>query len=378
MGYTKYYGFSRKNYNECINSIEQANQSSIKFVYIVSIVMISYLLTLSLLFNFLDPYRTIYLVTDFLLIILFPFFKHCLRKDKTKCRFYIFFLMSIIFGLGIALGMPITDEISTAFPVLLVIVPIFFIDNSTRMSFFTAGVCAIYCAISYYIKDSQVAFWDMFDGVSFCIISFVSHYYVNSRIMRGMLSEKKRDAVLESYRKVQMELKSKVQKDPLTQLYNRSAFIELATIHFEKCQQTGCPLVLGILDLDHFKDINDTYGHQTGDRVIIDVADILRSTLRSGDIVGRLGGDEYIFILNDISDKKAISDIIHRVLNSIERVGKRKKLSLHGSAGLVIAASNEMGFDNLYQKADIALYQSKNSGRNRFSFYDGQFTCHEI
>lgn len=264
---------------------------------------------------------------------------------------------------------PVTNQNSSVFNLLLVILPIFFIDNFLRMALYTMLTACIFCTVSYQTKLPLVASNDIFSCLCYYVISLMSHFYVNYRVVGGMISDRKRDDALVSYQKAQYELRAQVQKDPLTGLYNRSAFIELAVSQLKKCWEMGRYPALGILDLDHFKSINDTYGHQSGDEVIVGVASILKKALRDSDIIGRLGGDEYIFLLTDIANDAALPLILERLLEGVTQLGRDRGMPLHGSVGLILSLDTQDTFDSLYQKADVALYNAKNTGRNRYVLY---------
>lgn len=362
-----YYGHSHADYIICRKTIALTNRETIEHVIKMALVIMPFLVAASFMLPFLVCYRNIYLVTVPLLAVMALAFKqlYFFRKNSILSAYL---LMTILFGFAIALATPYRDQTSSVFNLLLVILPIFLIDNFLRMSLYTLAVSGVYCFVSYQTKLALIASHDIFNCLCFYCISVMTNFYVNRRIISGMISDRKRDDALVSYQKAQHELRAQVQKDPLTGLYNRSAFIELAVLQLKKCRELGRHPALGILDLDHFKAINDTFGHQAGDQVIVGVASILRKALRDTDIVGRLGGDEYIFLLTDIGDDATAAAILTRLLDGVTQLGKEMEMPLHGSVGLIVALDGDL-FDNLYYKADIALYNAKNSGRNRYVFY---------
>ena len=368
MRLLKYYGHSHANYITCKKAINLANNETLGHITKMAILVMSLLSVASFILPFLFAYRRIYFVTGLLLVAM-PLVFNRSRRLNMNSMLGAYLLMTVLYGFGIALAMPYQDQISSVFNLLLVILPIFFIDNFLRMPLYTMAVSCIYCMVSYQTKLPLIASHDIFNCLCFYSISLMAHFYVNYRVIGGMISDRRRDAMLVSYQKAQHELRVRVQKDPLTGLYNRSAFIELAALQLKKCRQMGRRPALGILDLDHFKAINDTFGHQAGDQVIVDVAAILQKTLRDTDIVGRLGGDEYIFLLTDIGNETIASTVLERLLVRVTQLGCDKEMPLHCSVGLIVALENQDTFDNLYHKADIALYNAKNTGRNRYVFF---------
>lgn len=365
----RYYGHSHADYIACKKSIALTNRETIEYVIKMALIIMPCLVAASFMIPFLVWYRKLYFVTVPLLAVMALAFRylHFFKRNSTLSAYV---LMTVLYGFAIALAMPYRDQTSSVFNLLLVILPIFLIDNFWRMSFYTLIVSCIYCTISYQTKLTLIASHEFFNCLCFYCISIMTHFYVNHRIVSGMISDRKRDDALVSYQKAQHELRAQVQKDPLTGLYNRSAFIELAVLQLKKCREMEGHPALGILDLDHFKAINDTFGHQAGDQVIVGVASILKKTLRDTDIVGRLGGDEYIFLLTDVGDEGTAAGILTRLLEGVTQLGENLEMPVHASVGLIIALDERDLFDSLYYKADIALYNAKNTGRNRFVFYD--------
>ncbi len=129
--------------------------------------------------------------------------------------------------------------------------------------------------------------------------------------------------------------------------------------------------LLLILDIDLLKNINDTYGHPVGDQVLRNVAGILRSEFRKDDIVGRVGGDEFMVLAAGIGDEEEARRIVGRLL---ERIGEVKvcEFNLSVSVGCVLAEPGGEDFDTLYRKADKALYHVKRNGRNGCDFYSAE------
>ena len=122
-----------------------------------------------------------------------------------------------------------------------------------------------------------------------------------------------------------------------------------------------------MIDIDHFKDVNDNYGHAAGDQVIINIANILKDNLREYDIVGRLGGEEFCMFLPNIEIDVA-TGIAERVRNKVAELTtafKSHSITITVSIGLTVIKDAEVSINNILRRADKALYQAKNSGRNK-------------
>lgn len=169
-----------------------------------------------------------------------------------------------------------------------------------------------------------------------------------------------------------MELQNKLERqahqDYLTDLFNRRYFMEQGQIELSRAQRYGNALSLFMIDVDHFKSINDTRGHKTGDVVLQRMSDILRETLRTVDIIGRIGGEEFAVLLPE-TDLQSATDVADRLR---ERVAGTPVVSEDGpslhftiSIGVSTLKDKNTNLDILLMQADNALYQAKESGRNK-------------
>lgn len=154
-------------------------------------------------------------------------------------------------------------------------------------------------------------------------------------------------------------------KDPLTGLYNRRFFFEILEKEIEKARRSEKSFTIAIGDIDDFKKINDTFGHLEGDRVLMDVAEIIKNNLRKYDLAARLGGEEFVLLLPDTTKKEALQ-IIERLRKAIcgsDLCKGKKKLSI--SFGLAAYPEDGQTIDMLLSRADRALYDAKKQGKNR-------------
>ncbi|MEE9653150.1 cellulose biosynthesis regulator diguanylate cyclase DgcQ [Kluyvera ascorbata] len=163
--------------------------------------------------------------------------------------------------------------------------------------------------------------------------------------------------------------------DMLTRLYNRGALFERASKSLADCQKAGESLAVIQLDLDHFKSINDRFGHQAGDRVLIHIGRVILNKIRKEDIAGRVGGEEFCLVLPDTSLAQAtvIAERIRESINSREILISRNQ-TIRVSASLGVCGSDELAqydFQVLQSIADKRLYLAKTSGRNRVCAEDG-------
>lgn len=177
------------------------------------------------------------------------------------------------------------------------------------------------------------------------------------------------DSLKESNRRL-MELS---QTDALTGLANRRRLMEILKVEFERSNRTNTPFSLLMIDLDHFKKINDNYGHQEGDVVLRTVAELMQHHLRQYDTAARFGGEEFSLVLPE-SDPVEAAGVAERIRKEIAKMcfsGAIENLKITASIG--VASSPHPRIDDineLLRAADNALYEAKNNGRNRVEITD--------
>lgn len=163
-----------------------------------------------------------------------------------------------------------------------------------------------------------------------------------------------------------IEMERLAKTDALTGLLNRRSLFESAIQEFSRAQRYSRHLSVLMLDIDHFKHINDTYGHQAGDIVIQAVATILQETLRETDVLGRYGGEEFVVVLPETALEPALA-VAERIRCQIyDRAISSDTSSLHITASIGIAtfSTGTSSIDEMLKQADRALYQAKSKGRN--------------
>ena len=165
------------------------------------------------------------------------------------------------------------------------------------------------------------------------------------------------------------EVRRESMLDPLTKIYNRKCFDEGLLRSISEANQNRQPLCLLLVDIDHFKRFNDTYGHQTGDQVLRLVAMTLKSNIKGKDIVARYGGEEFAAILpsTDLDGAVILADNIRRAIQAkelLKRSTNEKLGRITASFGAALYRPGE-GASALIERADRCLYAAKHAGRNR-------------
>ena len=161
--------------------------------------------------------------------------------------------------------------------------------------------------------------------------------------------------------------------DPLTDLPNRALFLRRLDEAFDRAGGEPPPIAVLFLDLDRFKLINDTLGHEAGDQLLVAVANRLRASVRPTDTVARLGGDEFTILLEDITEDYEAAQVARRIIASMTEpvtlLGS-KEIVVSTSIGIVRPTRDHHRGSDVLRDADTALYRAKEGGRNRFAFFD--------
>jgi len=197
--------------------------------------------------------------------------------------------------------------------------------------------------------------------LSYSVIALSTYVYEKTR----EYSHQQIKDLLESEHQHTITLEKVSITDPLTQIYNRLKLDDFLQLTYSRAQRYNENFTIMIVDIDHFKEVNDNYGHLVGDKVLKDFSKILSSTLRKSDIVGRWGGEEFMIILPN-TQCKASYDIAENLRQTIESFDFGYKFSNTASFGIASYDKEESVLE-LVNNADNALYHSKEKGRNGIS-----------
>jgi diguanylate cyclase (GGDEF)-like protein/PAS domain S-box-containing protein len=161
------------------------------------------------------------------------------------------------------------------------------------------------------------------------------------------------------------------QRDTLTRLLNRNALEPTLRAFIERARQGNTGVAVLFLDLDHFKNINDTLGHRVGDLMLVEIAAILRRCVRAEDEVARIGGDEFMVVIGHARPKAIAHETAQRIIAALGtpiRV-ENQRLSVAASIGIAVYPDHGRAPEALVRSADLAMYRAKENGKNRFEFF---------
>jgi diguanylate cyclase (GGDEF)-like protein/PAS domain S-box-containing protein len=178
-----------------------------------------------------------------------------------------------------------------------------------------------------------------------------------------------------SFKEQQQQLERIAHYDALTQLPNRVLLADRLQLAMTQSQRNGTSLAVAFMDLDGFKEINDTHGHEIGDKLLIQVAARMRQVMREGDTVARIGGDEFVGVLLGFRNREETAPALDRLLAAVSEPVRLNGLELRVSASIGISFhpqehDNAVSADLLLRQADQAMYQAKQTGKNRYHFFD--------
>ena len=159
--------------------------------------------------------------------------------------------------------------------------------------------------------------------------------------------------------------------DPLTNLPNRRMFRDRLEQEIKKLERNGLSLAVMFLDLDHFKEVNDTMGHAKGDDLLKAAASRIHGCIRDTDTVARLGGDEFVILLSEMDDFTNSQRIAESILNQLKKPFElgNEPIYISASIGITLFPTDAVNFDDLLKNADQAMYVAKAEGRNRYSYF---------
>lgn len=275
-----------------------------------------------------------------------------IKEDSVLAQLLIYLSISLLFLFGAFVTKNTPDQPSTTFIAFLLIAPIFMIDKPYFMGIELAAASTIYLVWMYYVKDYDIWHMDLINTIIFSVVGFFIHIISNSiRIKEFILAR---------------EIKIQKDTDDLTGLKNKGALTrEINEFLEDESTDKG---IFFILDIDRFKAINDRYGHDVGDSVIRQLGKYLNGYFSKGEIVGRFGGDEFIFFVKDTDDAdtalNTAREIVSGVPENITLPDKDHKIS--ASIGIALYHGQEKNYSDIFKKADIALYTVKTNRTDHY------------
>ncbi|MFS2123890.1 GGDEF domain-containing protein [Pseudomonas sp. Pseusp97] len=278
---------------------------------------------------------------------------------------------ALVLGFGIAITGADQQVTSSITPFLMAAVAtalIILLRPSLAVALYILALATFELTMALTQDSPQLRLSNQMGGLTICGIGLVLSFILWHGHVRNLRQR-------EFLRQQRLELEEKNRQleylaghDPLTGLFNRRQFDQMVGMELSRAARQPAPISLLMVDLDHFKFINDRYGHPLGDEVIRHTASLLRNYTRTGDSVARLGGEEFLLLLPETSQPQArvIAEKVRRLLEETPLPMKDGLLYLTASFGIACLEAGVPGtYEGLYAAADKALYKAKASGRNR-------------
>lgn len=177
---------------------------------------------------------------------------------------------------------------------------------------------------------------------------------------------------LTEYKALEKQLTDLATHDPLTKLLNRNGFYDFSNVFFSNFKRREAMFSVLIIDFDHFKTINDDYGHETGDKALTTMVENIQKTIRANDVFSRYGGDEFIVIASckNAQEAEAFANKILKQVRAIKAKVNGHIIDFTVSIGISLVCNNNSCFEDVLKRCDQALYQAKEAGRNCYKIID--------
>ena len=353
--YFFYCGIEKDEYNAVKKDAYISNFEVWKILHFLMAAVFCILYVASLRYSMMETNRWFYLI-GFLYSVCAIVCFFILKKDSIFAQFLIYISMSFLFLFACFISLNKPENNATTFIVLLVLTPMFMIDKPYFMTIELCVASAVFLIWTHGAKPIDVWRIDLVNAVTFTVIGCFLNVVANALRIREFILT----------RKIRMQR----DMDEITGLRNKSSLTrEINEFLEDSATEKG---LLFVLDVDSFKSINDVYGHDVGDDVIIQLGGFFGERFSKQDIVGRFGGDEFIVFLKNTNDldsaRKTAEDLAEGVSKSVMLPDREKKVSI--SIGIAAYNGRENNYSELFKKADIAMYQAKADPENRVYIYE--------
>ncbi|MCR5468037.1 MAG: GGDEF domain-containing protein [Lachnospiraceae bacterium] len=353
--YYFYCGIEKDEYNAIKKEAYISNFEVWRILHFLMATVFCVLYAISLQNSLVEINRTFYLtglVYSVVAIMLF----FILRKDSILAQFLIYASMSFLFLFAIFINLNKPDHNATTFIVFLLVMPMFMIDKPYWMTVELVAASTVFLTWMHSVKPLEIWYIDLVNVIVYTIVGCFINVIANSLRIREFVLTR--------------EIRIQRDTDEMTGLRNKGSLTrEINSFLEDKNSNKG---MLFVLDVDHFKSINDVYGHDVGDDVIIQLGKYLGSKFTKGEIVGRFGGDEFIIFIKKADDLdkavKTAEDLAEGVADNVKLPDADKKVSI--SIGIAAYNGVETNYSEIFKKADMAMYTAKGDPERRVYTYE--------
>lgn len=300
------------------------------------------------------------------------YFAYSLRDQAPKLWHpwfvcFVSLLGLVVTSILVALNQRITPSTSPYTLACMLLAVALYMRPAVSAAIFMACATVFYVFMGMTQADPNLLLTNRLNGMGASILAWGVSCLMFRSLTTITLQRRQLHAVNAELVSQHEQLRQLARRDGLTGLYNRSTFFELAQTELNRARQHQKSIAIIMLDLDHFKQVNDYYGHPGGDAALCHAARVIASHVRKSDPVGRLGGEEFIILLPATTDTDArhLAEKLRCSLESSPAAWNGEQITVTASFGVAHSSNPEsIEFDSLYYEADKALYQAKQKGRN--------------
>ncbi len=353
--YFFYSGIEKDEYNAVKKDAYVSNYVIWRLLHVLLVAAFAFLYISSLFYDLLESNRLFYLFALVYSVVASVLF-FVMKKDSLVAQLLIYLSISLLFVFACLITQNKPEIPATTFIALLLITPMFMIDKPFFMTFELVAASTVFLVWMYNVKPYDIWQMDLINVIIFTIVGIILNIIANSvRIKEFVLT-----------RKINIQKDT----DELTGLMNKGALTrEIKLALDDSSVNKGLLLVM---DVDHFKHINDTYGHDVGDNVIVQLGGLLGRKLADNEIAARFGGDEFVIFIKDTDDPEVARNIAEAIIKGASENVKLPVSDQNVSVSIGIAVYNglEKTFTEIFKKADTALYRSKADTTKKYNFYE--------
>lgn len=372
-----YYGYDKYTFDDCRDLISHMNRRHLEIlnIWFIAITVVYLLFSWQDSFGFSKQNAPLFLVF-FIGEVIFEIV--LIRYRTGPAALYTagpYINIVALLALGIICSAAQPYMAATIYLVMLMIVSYSYISTMFRMGIILFLGCGSFLLVSYLVKPGSIFNQDVFNVLVVLLLALVFHYTFQRQRIRQFITYR-------ASTRMQQELEIKSSFDALTSLLNRGRFFYMAGEVLR--QSKNDYMVLGLMDLDKFKEINDTMGHQMGDKVIQLAGESILNALHIDygekwdfperavkerlNFAGRLGGDEFVVLIRELKNTEEVRELFHDLLETLNGIQLEGLNGIGASIGVTAILPGDRDVDNAYSRADEALYKSKESGRNQITF----------
>ena len=356
--YFCYCGIEKDQYRELKKDAYVSNFRIWRVLHLLMIPVFAALFISSMSMDIIVGNRYAYLALLIYSVIASVLFLFVLKKDSIVPQLLIYLSMSMLFVFGGLISQNRPENPASSFLVFLIVFPMFVIDKPYFMTIELVAASSVFLVWMQGIKSPVAWQTDVLNVTVYTIVGIFLHVISSSiRIKEFVLSR---------------QLAIQKDTDDLTGLMNKGAITRGKNENLaDKSKNKG---IMFLLDVDHFKAVNDTYGHDVGDSIIKQLGIFLGTVFSKEDILGRFGGDEFIVFIKNTDEaataEKAARTIADGVAEHVLVPDGKQKISV--SMGIALYEGKEKNYSEIFKKADIALYKTKADRRVKYNFYEEQ------